>query len=142
MNYEILEPDASLQRRALIMLVGATVLFAFLIMTWPVVERSLLLARYEGRIAARTICGAFLAIMVVISIGVVIGGVRMLAFGRNILRTGQHPPPGTRVFFRTRVVRGGLARFSGLALAFGGVGVVLCGVMLLALCWQGVLILT
>ena len=131
---EILRADPVMRRRAMLMLVGGAVVGTASV-GWllPALQRVLLEAKLTGRIRSRTICLAFLGLLVLLAAAVVASGVNVFRLGSRAISSEQFPPPGQKVLRDTPVVRGRRAVALGRVQRILGVLLICCAVALLAL---------
>lgn len=115
-----LPPDTTYRRNVLLPLTAAGLLFFILLSSgWLSPERYL--EGLEGDALHERLKLLFLLLF----LPLLFGGIYAIRMGRNILESGQFPPPGTKVIKATEIKEGAAARRYGY-------GVVLYGIALVA----------
>ncbi|MEJ2468324.1 MAG: hypothetical protein P8Y51_04510 [Campylobacterales bacterium] len=122
---QTLQPDTNHRRNVIALLIAAGA--AFLLATasgW--LEPGRWFEALEGEALAERIRLVFL----ILFLPLLPAGFYVIRFGRNVLRSGRFPPPGTKVIRETRVRTGKKAKRMGYAsLAYG--------IALLLVFWYG-----
>jgi len=130
MNHDVVRADPVMRKRAVAILLGATLVGAAAIQ-WGLPWLELARLRQPGM--QRTICVTFLVVIVALALATIVSGRRITALGRRTVALQEFPPPGVSLLHDVRRTTGARAVYLGRGYVIIGWTLVVLALALLGL---------